>query len=54
VGLKLDGTHQLFLYVDDLNLLGDIIDNIKKNTQTLMDASKEGGLEVNKWKTKCM
>jgi hypothetical protein len=28
VGLKLDGTHQLLAYADDLNLLGDIIDTV--------------------------
>jgi hypothetical protein len=48
VGLKLNGTHQLLVYADDVNLLGDIIDTIKKNTQTLIDASKEIGLEVNR------
>jgi hypothetical protein len=37
-----------------VNLLGDNIDAIKKNTQTLIDASKEFGLEVNTEKTKCM
>jgi hypothetical protein len=26
VGLKLDGTHQLLAYADDVNLLGDNID----------------------------
>jgi hypothetical protein len=30
-----------------VNLLGDNIDTIKKNTQTLIDATKEVGLEVN-------
>jgi hypothetical protein len=30
-----------------VNLLGDNIDTIKKNTGTLIDASKEVGLEVN-------
>jgi hypothetical protein len=31
VGLKLNGTRQLVAYADDVNLLGDNIDNIKKN-----------------------
>jgi hypothetical protein len=34
-------------YADDVNLLGDKIDTINKNTQTSIDASKEVGLEVN-------
>jgi hypothetical protein len=39
VGLKLNGTHQLLVYADDVILLDDNIDTIK-NTQTLIDASK--------------
>jgi hypothetical protein len=31
-----------------VNLLRDNIDTIKKNTETLTDASKEVGLEINK------
>jgi hypothetical protein len=36
VGLKLNGTHQLPAYADDVNLLGDNIDTIQKNMETLM------------------
>jgi hypothetical protein len=42
----LNGAHQLLAYADDVNLLGDNIDTIKKNTKTLIDASKEVGLEI--------
>jgi hypothetical protein len=54
VGLKLNGTHQLLLYADDVTILGDNIDTIKKNTQTIIDASKKVSLEVNTEKTKYM
>jgi ribosomal protein S2 len=37
-----------------VKLLGDNIDTIKKNMKTLIDASKEVGLEVNTEKTKYM
>jgi hypothetical protein len=51
VGLKLNGTNQLLAYADCVNLLGDNIDTIKKNTETLIGASKEVGLEINVEKT---
>jgi hypothetical protein len=51
VGLKLNGTHQLLAYADDMNLLGDNIDTINRNT-TLIVVSKEVGLEVNVEKSK--
>jgi ribosomal protein S2 len=55
VGLKLKGTYQLLTYDDDdVNPLGDNIVIIKKNAETLTDASKEVGLEANAEKTKYM
>jgi hypothetical protein len=54
VGLNLNVTYQLLFYADDMNILGDTIDTIKKNAETLIDASKEVGLEVNAEKTKYM
>jgi hypothetical protein len=53
VGLKLNGTYQQLVYTDDVNLLGDNIDTIKK-IQTVIDASKEVGLDVNMEKTMYM
>jgi hypothetical protein len=45
VGLKLNGTQQLLIYADDVNLLEDNIDTIKKTTtETLPGASMEVGL----------
>jgi hypothetical protein len=44
VGLKLNGTLQQLVYADDVNLLGG-------NTENLIDASEEVGLEVNAGKT---
>jgi sorting nexin-29 len=53
-GLKMNGTHQLLSYADDVNVVGENIDTIKKITDSLIDASKEVGLEVNPEKTKYM
>jgi hypothetical protein len=52
MGLKLNGTYQLLVYADDVNLLGDNTDTTKKNTETLIDASTKFGLKVNAEKHK--
>jgi hypothetical protein len=46
-GLKLNGTHQLLVYADDVNILGGSMHTVRKNTEALLIASKEIGLEVN-------
>jgi hypothetical protein len=53
-GLKLNGTHQVLAYTDGVNIAGENIDTIKKNTEAVLDASNEVGLEVNQEETKCM
>jgi hypothetical protein len=53
-GLKLNGTHQLLVYVDEVSTLGRSIHTTEKNTEALIVTSKETGLEVNADKTKYM
>jgi len=53
-GLKLNGTHQLLAYVDDVNILGGSIHTLKENAEALVAATKETGLEVSVDKTKYM
>jgi hypothetical protein len=38
MGLKLNGTQQPLVCAGHMNVLGDNTDNIKKNTETLIDA----------------
>jgi hypothetical protein len=49
----LNGTHQLLAFAGDVNTVGENTDTIKKNTGTLLDATKEVGLEVNPEKNTC-
>ena len=51
-GLKLIGTHQLFFYATDDNMLGGNVHGIEKNAEALVVVCKESGLEVNAEKTK--
>jgi hypothetical protein len=52
VGLELNGTHQLSLCADDVNLLNDSINFIKESTEALLEANRDIGLEINAEKTK--
>ena len=46
-GLKLNDTHRILVYADDVNILGGRMLTLRKNTEDLVVASKETGLEVN-------
>ena len=48
----LNGTHQLLVYVDDVNILGRSVHTIRKRAEATAIASKKMGLEVNGDKTK--
>jgi len=45
-GLKLNGTYQLLVYADDVNLLIERIRTTKKNMEALLLNCKDVGLEV--------
>ena len=53
-GLKLNGAHQLLFYADDVNIMGGKVHATKKNTETLVVASKGTRPEVNAVESKYM
>jgi hypothetical protein len=53
-GLKLNGTCQLLVYADYVNILGRSVHTVQKCAGALVVASKEIGLEVHTGNTKCM
>ena len=52
--MKLNGTHQLLAYADDVNILGGSIHTVKENAEAPVVATKEIRIEVNADKTKYM
>ena len=53
-GLKLNGTHQLLVYANDVNILGGSIHTLKENAEVLVVGTREIGLEISTDKTKYM
>jgi len=52
--LKLNGTHLLLAYADNVNILGGGIHTLKENAEALVVATREIGLEVSADRTKYM
>ena len=50
--MKLNGTHQLLAYGDDVNILGGSIHTLKENAEALVAVTRETGLEVSADKSK--
>jgi hypothetical protein len=45
-GLKLSGKHQVLVYADDINIMSESLRSVNKNSEALLVADKETGLEV--------
>jgi hypothetical protein len=54
IGLELNATHLLLVYADYVNLSGDSVNTIKENSEALLEASRDIGLQINAEKTKYM
>ena len=55
IGLEFNEEHQLLVYADEVNMLGDnILHTVRENTEISIKTNKEIGLEVNSDKTKYM
>jgi hypothetical protein len=52
--LKLNVTHQLLAYADDVTIPGGSIHTLKENAEALVVATREIGLEISADKTKYM
>ena len=52
--MKLNGTHQLLVYANDVNILDGSMYTIKNNREAIVFASKQTELEVNADKTNYM
>ena len=50
-GLKLNGTHQLLVYADDVKIMVESVHTIKENAEALVVGGRETGLEVSVFKT---
>ena len=54
IGLEINGKHQLLVYADDVNMLGENLQTVSEKAEIFIKISKDIGLEVNSEKTKYM